>query len=93
MVLREQCYNLTSGQFAAMVTDEGAWFGLSDILQEGTFSWRDGTELTYTNWRSSNPNNVDGEQHCVYVRGDDKTWDDITCRRREPYLCQKTARS
>ena len=76
-----------------MMTSSGAWIGLSDILQEGTFSWRDGTELTYTNWKTSNPNNANDEQHCVWARGDDGTWDDIVCRRTEEYICQKTARS
>ena len=84
---------LHHSQVSGMLSSEGAWIGLQDILQEGTFSWRDGSELTYTNWKTNNPNNANSEQHCVWMRGDDYTWDDITCRRKEPYLCQKTARS
>ena len=80
-------------QLQSMMTSNGAWIGLSDILQEGTFSWRDGSELSYTNWKTSNPNNANDEQHCVWARGDDGTWDDIVCRRTEEYICQKTARS
>ena len=80
-------------QLQSMMSSNGAWIGLSDILQEGTFSWRDGSELTYTNWKTSNPNNANDEQHCVWARGDDGTWDDIVCRRTEEYICQKTARS
>ena len=76
-----------------MMSSNGAWIGLSDILQEGTFSWRDGSELSYTNWKTNNPNNANAEQHCVWARGDDGTWDDIVCRRTEEYICQKTARS
>ena len=80
-------------QLEAMMTSNGAWIGLSDVLQEGTFAWRDGSELTYTNWKTNNPNNANDEQHCVWARGDDGTWDDIVCRRTEEYICQKTARS
>ena len=80
-------------QLEAMMSSDGAWIGLSDVLQEGTFAWRDGSELTYTNWKTNNPNNANGEQHCVWARGDDGTWDDIVCRRTEEYICQKTARS
>ena len=76
-----------------MMSSDGAWIGLSDVLQEGTFAWRDGSELTYTNWKTSNPNNAGGEQHCVWARNDGQGWDDIVCRRTEEYICQKTARS
>ena len=51
-----------------MTGSGGAWVGLSDVLQEGTFSWRDDSDLTYTNWKSNNPNNANDEQHCVWVR-------------------------
>ncbi len=31
----------------ALLTDK-TWIGLTDMADEGTFTWEDGTELTYT---------------------------------------------
>ena len=45
------------------MSSDGAWIGLSDVLQEGTFAWRDGSELSYTNWKTNNLNNASQEQH------------------------------
>ena len=39
------------------------WIGLQDFLQEGTFSWADGTALgSYTSWLSGQPDNAGGNQ-------------------------------
>ena len=78
--------------YYSMVGSEGAWTGLSDILDEGVYSWSDGSLLDYTNWNNGQPNNRDGNQHCVFMRGQDGMWDDIVCKRSEPYICQKAAR-
>lgn len=36
------------------------YIGASDEKKEGTFVWRDGTALTYSNWSSGEPNNSEG---------------------------------
>ena len=34
------------------------WIGLQDFLNEGTFSWADGSSLgSYTNWANNQPDN------------------------------------
>jgi len=78
----------------ALTGADGAYIGLQDFLDEGQFSWVDGTALGYTNWRpNGQPNNGNNNQHCVWIRpsssSDPGTWDDITCKREEKYVCQK----
>ena len=75
----------------ALTGSSGAWLGLTDFLDEGVFSWVDGADVGYTNWREGQPNNVNNNQHCAWIRGDGG-WDDVTCKRSEAYVCQKTAR-
>merc|ERR1712168_968305 len=74
----------------------GAWIGLTDFLDEGNFSWIDGAvydpTTSYTNWMNNQPNNANTNQNCVWIRPDGR-WDDITCKKSEAYVCQKTARS
>ena len=77
----------------SMVGSEGVWTGLNDILDEGVYAWTDSALLDYTNWNNGQPNNRDGNQHCVFMRGQDGKWDDIVCKRLEPFICQKTATS
>merc|ERR1712013_956248 len=74
----------------------GAWIGLADFLDEGNFSWIDGAvydpATSYSNWMNNQPNNANINQYCVWIRPDGR-WDDITCKKSEAYVCQKTARS
>ena len=66
----------------------GAWIGLSDFQVEGSFTWADGAVLGFTNWRRNQPNNGNNNQHCVWIRPAGR-WDDIRCKRKVPYVCQK----
>merc|ERR1712236_31545 len=78
----------------ALTGDTGAWIGLADVLDEGTFSWVDGAAVSYTNWRPNQPNNGGGNQHCAWIRPDGG-WDDVVCGKTNAYVCQKaiTARN
>ena len=80
---------------ASLHPNTGAWIGAMDWLDEGKFSWVDGTWITtarsgtgYANWKKNQPNNGLVNQHCVFQR-DDGLWDDVTCKREENYVCQK----
>merc|ERR1711915_773095 len=47
---------------------------------------------SYNNWMNNQPNNNNNNQHCVWIRPDGR-WDDVTCKKTEAYVCQKTASS
>lgn len=40
------------------------WIGFTDAAQEGTFIWLDGAPVTYTNWASGEPNNLNPGTCC-----------------------------
>ena len=52
----------------ALTGAAGAWIGLTDFLNEGTFSWVDEAPVTFTNWRVNQPNNGNNNQHCTQVK-------------------------
>jgi len=80
----------------ALTGSTGAWIGLADWLDEGNFNWINGATFdaatSYNNWMNNQPNNNNNNQHCVWIRPDGR-WDDVTCKKTEAYVCQKTASS
>ncbi|NP_999805.1 C-type lectin domain protein precursor [Strongylocentrotus purpuratus] len=44
------------------IRDERLWLGLTDKKQEGFWTWSDGTNLDYANWRAGEPNNNGGNE-------------------------------
>ncbi|ROI68664.1 Ladderlectin [Anabarilius grahami] len=44
-----------------------SWVGAHDGEQEGQWLWSDGTAYDYTNWCTSEPNNVSGAENCLEI--------------------------
>lgn len=63
----------------------GGW----DELSEGEWTWLDGSEMTFTNWRSGEPNNSYPHQNHLYINysGAGK-WDDGYDNRMAPFVCE-----
>ncbi|XP_072097952.1 echinoidin-like [Mobula birostris] len=60
--------NFTSDVVSAV--DESkprAWIGMNDRLEEGIFTWIDGTSYTYGGWAADEPNNYQGNEDCVNI--------------------------
>merc|ERR1712013_752178 len=75
----------------SMAGSTGAWLGLTDFLDEGVFSWVDGTAVGFTNWRGGQPNNINNNQHCVWMTGSG-VWDDIACKESRYFICQRESK-
>ncbi|XP_022098538.1 alpha-N-acetylgalactosamine-specific lectin-like [Acanthaster planci] len=63
------------------------WNGLNDEKREGTFVWTDGSDLSYSNWASRQPDNSGNRQDCVCMRSG-TGWNDVPCTSRMSYVCK-----
>ncbi|XP_015257805.1 PREDICTED: galactose-specific lectin nattectin-like [Cyprinodon variegatus] len=67
-----------------------AWIGGYNAQKTSLWFWSDGSEFHYTNWCPGEPNNVQGNQHCLemnYYAA--KCWVDFQCCARRPSVCAK----
>jgi len=72
----------TNAFLTALLGDVEAFVGGSDRLNEGAFVWIDGTPVTYTNWRSGEPNNGGDsyQEDCIVLQPQlGGVWDDRPC--------------
>ena len=70
---------------------------LQDFLDEGIFTWADGTALgsygtptgTIPPWQNNQPSNSGVGQDCVVIGSNG--WNDIRCNVERGYVCQRAA--
>ncbi|XP_072000699.1 C-type lectin lectoxin-Thr1-like isoform X2 [Engystomops pustulosus] len=63
------------------------WIGLRRDKDPNEWVWLDGSMLSFSRWRTDEPNNLGGAENCVdYWNG---SWNDLTCIRSRRYVCQK----
>ena len=62
------------------------WIGYTDAATEGSWSWVDGSPVTYENWASIEPNNNHGreciddrEEDCAMLKWSGAAWNDYPC--------------
>ncbi|XP_063042876.1 C-type lectin domain family 4 member E-like [Engraulis encrasicolus] len=67
----------------------GFWIGLSDLDEEGTFRWVDGTLLTnsYLTWSPGQPNNWKNQDCAVFLESDSFLGDD-SCDKLHFRICE-----
>jgi hypothetical protein len=65
---------------SALVNECEIWIGLHDNTTDPdrTFAWFDGKPLKYTNWATSEPNNLKDNEDCVHAFLDG-SWNDVPC--------------
>ncbi|XP_052801875.1 C-type lectin domain family 17, member A-like isoform X2 [Mya arenaria] len=53
------------------------WIGLTDKVVDGEWLWGDGSETTFTDWHTNEPN---GDGECGHLHyGADYAWNDVSC--------------
>ena len=69
------------------------WIGLNDLKVEGQWLWNDGSNLTFSDWNSTEPNNSGDGEDCaiLYTTGLRKKveWCDLSCSEKHRYVCEK----
>ena len=55
----------------------GIMIGITDGEEEGTWKWINGEEVTYTNWGTNQPDNMNGKENHSVIGWDNGTWNDI----------------
>jgi len=64
------------------------WIGGNDILVEGYWRWQsNGNRIYRTYWRSKEPSNTRGKEHCIEYKG--TRWNDDVCNDAQRYICEK----
>lgn len=70
------------------------WLLGNDIITEGNWVWGgETTPFEFDVWRMGEPNNGAGIEDCMVFEADNpaQEWDDRSCIRLQPYLCERDA--
>jgi len=62
------------------------WLGGSDLNEEGSWVWTDGSQWDFSAWHTEEPNNAGEGEDCLVHRGED--WNDNGCSDRRGFLCK-----
>uniref|UniRef100_A0A914VB91 receptor protein-tyrosine kinase n=1 Tax=Plectus sambesii TaxID=2011161 RepID=A0A914VB91_9BILA len=66
-----------------------SWIGYNDINVEGTFSWIDGSDSTFTAWSPDQPNDAGKGEDCVVQQDIIGDWFDDECYNTWSFICKR----
>ena len=68
---------------------ENHWIGIHDRISEGYWTYLSSNEpIPFTNWQSSQPNDMWANQDCVELLTD-TLWNDANCSEVNYFICEK----
>nr|XP_006211678.1 mannose-binding protein A-like [Vicugna pacos] len=69
------------------VAQDNAFLGITDEVTEGHFAYVTGGRITYSNWKSNEPNDHGSGEDCVVLLSDG-LWNDISCSASFLAVCE-----
>ncbi|XP_066298099.1 FRAS1-related extracellular matrix protein 1-like isoform X1 [Branchiostoma lanceolatum] len=80
----------TSEWISAFVNWEPVWIGLNNKGQQRQWEWTTGQSLSYTNWKTGQPDSDSGMQRNCVVMNQQQKWNVRKCHRgKNVYVCAK----
>ena len=67
------------------------WIGVTDADKEGTWTDTNGLVITWTPWHKPTEPNGNVRENCVnqYSTKVKKAWNDCSCSREAPFVCER----
>ncbi len=89
-VFEDHDENVAASDAIATIYADSVWIGLSDLDDEGIWTWVDGTLLGYEDaWRSGEPNDYGSGEDCVHTNySGTALWNGFTCGSDQVFLCE-----
>ncbi|XP_056124458.1 galactose-specific lectin nattectin-like [Rhinichthys klamathensis goyatoka] len=66
-----------------------SWIGGNDGGHEGVWLWTDGTKMNFQYWLPGEPDNANGNEHCLEMNFGNGHWNDEVCSQKKPFVCVK----
>jgi hypothetical protein len=74
--------------------DQDVWLGASDVDEEGSFRWIDGSGVDAQGaWAPTQPDDYDDREDCLELRAMDDRWNDVPCMGPKVALCERSLRA
>uniref|UniRef100_A0A914PQ96 C-type lectin domain-containing protein n=1 Tax=Panagrolaimus davidi TaxID=227884 RepID=A0A914PQ96_9BILA len=63
------------------------WFGLTNLMPGGNWTWMDGTPVDFTDWDKGEQKNVSGN-NCAALNLNNGIWKAHDCFKEKPFVCK-----
>ncbi|XP_004607488.2 mannose-binding protein A-like [Sorex araneus] len=79
--------NAEENQAIQNVANDSAFLGITDMQTEGQFMYVTGGRITYSNWKTNEPNNHGSGEDCVILLKEG-IWNDVSCSSSYLVVCE-----
>ena len=85
-LITPRCY-AENNLIKSLFPGEKLWIGINDLNREGKFVYLDGSDISFTNWRTGEPNNF-GDEDAIEIQNDG-LWNDAAVHSSNRFICSR----